>query len=212
MRVFVVDPHQIYRFGVVSSLVELDGIDSVDSAGTVDDAWQHPAFEGADVVLVDQDLEGRQAFIREVRHRMAASVLVCSSHGERQEVIAAVGDGALGYLCKDTLTPEALLASIRTVASGAGVLEPEMLGDLLRAVSLTSREVLEPRGLSISPLTPREQQVLMLLSEGHPTREVAKRLSYSERTVKNVIHDVSTKFNARTRAQAVAAAVRLGLI
>jgi DNA-binding NarL/FixJ family response regulator len=61
-------------------------------------------------------------------------------------------------------------------------------------------------------LTDREQQVLALIAAGHPTREVAQELSYSERTVKNVLHDVVTKLNARSRSQAVAFAVREGLI
>jgi len=212
MKIFIVDPHEIYRRGVVASLRGLEDVDHVGEAGTVAEAWRDRALPEADVVLVDQDADERQAFIRELRTRTGASVLVCSSRQDRQEVIAAVEDGALGYLCKDTLTPEGLLAGVRTAATGAGVLAPDLLGDLLRVVSNTSREVLEPRGLTLSPLTAREQQVLTLLSEGHPTREVAKRLSYSERTVKNVIHDVTTKFNARTRVQAVAAAVRAGLI
>ena len=65
---------------------------------------------------------------------------------------------------------------------------------------------------ALSRLTSREQEVLRLVAAGHPTREVARRLCYSERTIKNVIHDVVTKLNARTRSQAVAEAVREGLI
>ena len=61
-------------------------------------------------------------------------------------------------------------------------------------------------------LTEREQQVLSLIAAGHPTREVAQQLCYSERTVKNVLHDVVTKMGARSRSQAVAHAVREGLI
>ena len=72
--------------------------------------------------------------------------------------------------------------------------------------------MLEPRGLSLSWLTTRERQVLRLVADGHPTREVAMQLCYSERTIKNVIHDIVTKLNARTRSQAVAEAVRAGLI
>jgi DNA-binding NarL/FixJ family response regulator len=212
MQVFIVDPHQIYRRGVAASLSGLEDIDAVGEAGTVAEAWREEALTKADVVLVDQDIEDRRAFIRELRKRTTTSVLVYSYRQNRREAIAAVEDGALGYLCKETLTPEALAASVRTAAAGSGVLAPDLLGDLLRAVSRTSSEVLEPRGLTLSPLTSREQQVLTLLSQGHPTREVARRLSYSERTVKNVIHDVTTKFNAQTRVQAVAAAVREGLI
>src|SRR5918994_2100169 len=64
----------------------------------------------------------------------------------------------------------------------------------------------------VARLTDREQQVLTLIAEGHPTREVAEQLCYSERTVKNVLHDVVTKLNARSRSQAVAHAVREWLI
>jgi DNA-binding NarL/FixJ family response regulator len=66
--------------------------------------------------------------------------------------------------------------------------------------------------MSLSLLTTREQQVLASVAEGLPTREVARRLHYSERTVKNVLHDVVTKLGARSRSQAVAEAVRQGLI
>jgi DNA-binding CsgD family transcriptional regulator len=64
----------------------------------------------------------------------------------------------------------------------------------------------------LARLTDREQQVLALIADGHPTREVAERLCYSERTVKSVVHDAVTKLNARSRSQAVAQAVREGLI
>ena len=75
---------------------------------------------------------------------------------------------------------DALVASLRTAATGSGVLAPDLLGDLLRTIARASNELLEPRGLSLSPLTVREQEVLRLVADGHPTREVAKRLSYSE--------------------------------
>jgi DNA-binding NarL/FixJ family response regulator len=61
-------------------------------------------------------------------------------------------------------------------------------------------------------LSDRELRVLALIAEGHPTREVAQQLCYSERTVKNVLHDIVTKLNVRSRSQAVAHAVRDGLI
>jgi DNA-binding NarL/FixJ family response regulator len=89
---------------------------------------------------------------------------------------------------------------------------PELMGQLVNGLSRISRDVLEPRGLSFSRLTERERHVLSLIAQGCATREVAERLCYSERTVKNVLHDVVTKLDARTRSQAVAHAVREGLI
>jgi DNA-binding NarL/FixJ family response regulator len=212
MRVFLLDPHSIYRRGLVACLEGVDEIESVADAASVDQAWGRSELLEADVVLVDHDLDGAHGFIRALRDRTGASVLVCSSRSDQRELLAAVQAGAVGYLWKETLTPDALVANLRTAAAGSGVVAPDLLGDLLRTIARASNDMLEPRGLSLSPLTVREQEVLRLVADGHPTREVAKRLSYSERTVKNVIHDVVTKFNARSRSQAVAAAVREGLI
>jgi DNA-binding NarL/FixJ family response regulator len=212
VKLFVLDPQSIFRRGLVSCIASMDDVESVADAGSVREALAHPALEKADVVLVDQDVSGGHEFIRKLRDSGGVRVLVCSSGCDEHVVLSSVQAGAIGYLSKDTLTPEALAAGVRAAATGAGVMTPEALGSLLRNVSRVSREMLEPRGLSFSRLTAREQMVLRLVAEGHPTREVADRLSYSERTIKNVVHDVITKLNARTRSQAVAEAVRAGLI
>ena len=212
MKVFVVDNHSIDRCGLAASLKALDDVDAVDESASADEAWSNPALPEADVVVVDPDFEGGHEFIRSVRQRTGANVVVCSATREEHDVLGAVESGAVGFLCKDTLDADALAAGVRATATGSGVMPPELLGALLRNVSRVSREVLEPRGLSLSWLTAREKQVLRLVANGHPTREVARQLCYSERTIKNVIHDVVTKMNARSRSQAVAEAVRAGLI
>lgn len=212
LRVFVLDAHQIYRRGLTSCLEAADGIDGVGDAGSVADAWQHPGLQEADVVVLDHAMTGGLEFIRSVREATGARVLVCSSGDDESEVVAIVAAGSMGYVSKDTLTPESLIAAVNAAATGAGVMAPELLGTLLRGISRASQEVLEPRGLSLTRLSAREQQVLRLVAEGHPIREVAEQLRYSERTIKNVIHDVVTKLNVRTRSQAVAQAVREGLI
>ncbi len=212
MNVFILDAHSIYRHGLASCLQGMSDVDAVGEAGTVHEAWSSVSLANSEVVLVDPDVPGGGDFIRQVREKTGAAVVVCSSRSEEQDVLAAVQAGAVGYLCKDTLTPETLETGVRGASNGAGVMTPEILGNLLRGISRVSREVLEPRGLSFSWLTDREQEVLRLVAAGHPTREVAQKLCYSERTIKNVIHDVVTKLNARTRSQAVAHAVREGLI
>lgn len=212
MKVFILDAHSIYRHGLASCLTGMTEVDSVGEAAGVREAWASRDLPEADVVLVDPDVNGGGDFIREVREKTGAAVVVCSSRTDEHDVLAAVQAGAVGYLCKDTLTPETLETGVRGASNGAGVMTPEVLGNLLRGISRVSREVLEPRGLSLSSLTAREQEVLRLVAAGHPTREVAQKLCYSERTIKNVIHDVVTKLNARTRSQAVAQAVREGLI
>lgn len=212
MKVFVVDAHAIYRSGLLASLSAMPEVDEIHEASTLEDAWANPALAEADVVVLDPDLEDGYEFIRDVRERVGAQVVVCTATREEHEVLRAVQAGAVGFVCKDTLSTETLATSIRAAATGAGVMAPELLGALLQNLSRVSRDVLEPRGLSLSWLTAREKQVLRLVADGHPTREVARQLCYSERTIKNVLHDVTTKLNARTRSQAVAEAVRAGLI
>ena len=98
------------------------------------------------------------------------------------------------------------------LAAGEGTLPPDLLGRLLRQVGELQRQVLSPRGLTFSGLTERETAVLRLLAEGLDTAEVGRRLFYSERTVKNIIHDVTSRLELRNRAHAVAYAIREGLI
>jgi DNA-binding NarL/FixJ family response regulator len=200
VNVFVLDPHAIYRRGLVASLELIDEVVDVAYAETVDEATGHPACASADLVIVDVVAPGAEDFIRATRAR----VIVCTDVQDDDSVLGALRAGAIGYLSKATLTSEALEASVRAATSGAGVMAPELLGGLGANGGSARRFP--------TPLSDREQAVLSLIAEGYPTREVAVRLSYSERTVKNILHDVVAKLNARSRSQAVAEAVRAGLI
>jgi DNA-binding NarL/FixJ family response regulator len=175
----------------------------------VRDAWEHPGLFAAELVILDPSVPGGGEFIAAVEESAGARVIVCSSDCGEESVLAALQAGAVGYLRKDSLTTESLAAAVKAAANGTGVMTPELLGNLLRGLS---PEPLEPGRPAVARLTDREQQVLALIAAGHPTREVAQQLCYSERTVKNVLHDVVTKLNARSRSQAVAFAVREGLI
>jgi DNA-binding NarL/FixJ family response regulator len=109
-------------------------------------------------------------------------------------------------------TGERLARAIQLAARGNGDLPPELVRHLLDHVGQLSRNLLAPRGLSFAGLTGRERDVLQLIAEGLSTREVAIRLAYSERTIKNVIQDLTLRLNVRNRTQAVAYAVRNGWI
>jgi DNA-binding NarL/FixJ family response regulator len=207
VKLFVVDPHTIYRRGLAACLEGLPEVQSVGHADSVRNAWEDEALFAADLVLVDHAMSGGVDFLAAVGEATGAAVVVCSSLCSEDAVLAALQAGAVGVLRKETLSTESLASAVRAAASGTGVVTSELLHDLL--------DGLAPDGYEKPPaarLTDREQQVLSLIAQGHPTREVAQQLCYSERTVKNVLHDVVTKLNARSRSQAVAHAVREGLI
>ena len=158
-------------------------------------------------MIVDHVMSGGRDFVGAVKEAVSAPVVVCSSECGEDAVLAALQAGAAGVLRKDTLTTDSLASAVRAAVDGTGVVTSELLHELLEGLAQNGD------GKPVAArLTDREQQVLSLIAAGHPTREVAQQLCYSERTVKNVLHDVVTKLNARSRSQAVAHAVREGLI
>lgn len=129
--------------------------------------------------------------------------------GALQNIIAC---GVAAVLRRDDADQDHLLHALTAMARGEGVLPGDLLGRLLDQVGRLQRTVLDPRGLTLSTLSTREADMLRLISEGFDTAEIAAKLSYSERTVKNVLHEVSTRLNLRNRAHAVGYAMRHGLI
>jgi DNA-binding NarL/FixJ family response regulator len=206
LKLFVVDPHTIYRRGLAVCLEALPEVVSVGHAESVRAAWEHESLFAADLVLVDHAMTGGADFVGAVGEATGAPVVVCSSECSEEAVLAALQAGAVGVLRKETLTTESLASGVRAAADGTGVVTSELLRELLDTLTPENEKPAAAR------LTEREQQVLSLIAAGHPTREVAQQLCYSERTVKNVLHDVVTKMGARSRSQAVAHAVREGLI
>jgi DNA-binding NarL/FixJ family response regulator len=204
LKLFVLDPHTIYRRGLAACLELMPEVTTVAHAGTVRDAWADPALFASDLVLLDTSATGGRDFIGAVQEATGSPVLVCASDCGEEAVLLAMQAGAVGFLRKESLTADSLGAAVRAAASGSGVVTPDLLDRLVSAVPAEERPA--------ARLTDREQRVLALIADGHPTREVAQQLCYSERTVKNVLHDVVTKLNARSRSQAVAFAVREGLI
>jgi DNA-binding NarL/FixJ family response regulator len=206
VAVFIVDPHSIFRLGLATCLEELSLVGRVTGVATVQAASRHADLTTSDIVIVDAAASDALAFIRDVCATSKARLIVSASILQQKDILATMEAGAVCVLRKDTLTPESLEASVRATLQGAGVLPSDLLSGLLVAVRAGDAH---PRS---SQLTNREEQVLRLIADGHATREVAEELCYSERTVKNVLHDVVTKLGARTRSHAVAHAVRAGLI
>jgi DNA-binding NarL/FixJ family response regulator len=212
VHVFVIERHPIYRRGLAECLRALASVESVTESEAVGAARVHADFPDAGLVILDQDLPGAGDLLRELGDSSTTEAIVLLSRGDG-DVLEAVEAGAAGFLSRDTLTPATLAATVEAAGHGTRVIAPTLLNGLARRRASGARAAL--RGTEGGPdswLTSREQQVLSLIADGHPTREVAKRLSYSERTVKNVLHDVVTKLGARSRSQAVAHAVRDGLI
>lgn len=127
-------------------------------------------------------------------------------------LIPAVELGVRALASRAEATGHRLAQLVVSTASGGAAMPPEVLGRLVKQVTRLQQRVLTPRGIDANGLSARESEILRLVADGMDTREVATRLSYSERTVKNVLHDITSRFQLRNRTHAVAYAVREGLI
>jgi DNA-binding NarL/FixJ family response regulator len=163
------------------------------------------------VVVCDTVDEEAARSVRALQRGSLRVVLVVTNLDDAS-LLAGIDAGASGFLRRSEAVAERLIEVILSAASGDGSVPPDLLGRLLAHVSNIQTTVLSPRGLTLTGLSEREIDVLRLVAEGCETSEIAAKLCYSERTVKGVVHEITTRLRLRNRAQAVAYAVRQGLI
>lgn len=164
------------------------------------------------VVVVDAVDDDAVRLLRGLQRRGELRTVLVASRLENGDLVTAVEAGVVGLVRRSDATPGRLVDVIAGAVSGEGSMPPDLLGALLGQVGALQRRVLGPRGLTFTGLAIREVAVLRLVADGYDTSEIAKQLAYSERTVKNVLHDITTRLQLRNRSHAVAYALREGLI
>ena len=194
MNVLVLDGHAIYRQGLVAALTAAHEVSEVRQAESVAEVLDRDLLDDIHIVLVDTEVEGAVDLLRGMGPTGPARALACSHEESPAQIVTFLEAGARGFLSKRTMSPDSLRTAIRNAAAD------------------TCPSGGSSRTSTLSQLTAREQEVLRLLAVGHGTRAVAAQMFYSERTVKNVVHNAIVKLGARSRVQAVAFAIREGLI
>lgn len=204
IQVFVAATDPVSRAGIASQLRSHHELEIVEE--------RQVDAQVVALVVADQMDEATAQIIRSLKRRGVERVVLVVTRVDDTGLLSALEAGARGVLRRNEATPEHLAEAIRAAAGGEGALSPDLLGRLLDQVGRLQQQVLNPRGLSFAVLTDREIRVLKLLAEGFDTTEVGRQLFHSERTVKNIVHDVTSRLNLRNRTQAVAYALRQGLI
>ena len=206
IRVLVVDDHPIVRQGLVSVLGDEDDLEVVGEAGSGREALARVQRLQPDVVLLDlemPDLDGVAAIPQLLALRPGLGILVFTAYDTDERVLGAVRAGARGYLLKGA-SAEEIARGIRSVNAGGSYLEPRVTSKLIAEVSSPRRS-----GLVLSA---REKEVLRLVADGLPTKQISASLSITERTVKFHVNSIFRKLGADNRAQAVALAAQRGLL
>jgi DNA-binding NarL/FixJ family response regulator len=166
------------------------------------------------VVAADALDDGTLHLARRVHRDGNRPVVLVLSHLDDDSLLAGVEAGASGFVRRAEAVPDRLVPVVVAASRGEASIPPDLVSGLLTHLSRLQAGPEEANGGRLVPdrLSRRETEVLRLASEGMETSEIARQLSYSERTVKGVIHDITTRFQLRNRTHAVAYAVRLGLI
>ncbi|WP_052891007.1 response regulator [Thermogemmatispora carboxidivorans] len=213
IRILLADDHPVVREGlraVLETQPDLTVVaEAANGAETIAQAREmHP-----DIVLLDLEmpvLDGVEAIRHLLELEPKPRVIVFTAFDNDERILHAVRAGASGYLLKGAPREE-IFQAIRVTMGGGSLLQPVVASKLLRQVS---QQGSGPQAAShpYEPLTERELEVLHLLAQGLPNKEIAARLVISERTAKFHVSSIMNKLGATNRTEAVALAAQRGLI
>ncbi|THF67865.1 response regulator transcription factor [Deinococcus sp. Arct2-2] len=210
ITVLMVDDHALVRQGVRAFLEAFDDVSVVAEASSGEEAVALAERHQPNVVLMDlllPAMDGVEA-TRQVKHvSPATQVVVLTSHAQDEHIFPALRAGALSYVLK-TLTPQALLETVRLAARGEATLHP-------RVAARVIRETFGPKEVTpnaFTELTKRELEILKLIAAGDTNAAIARRLEIGEKTVKGHVSNVLSKLRVTDRTQAAVFAWREGVV
>lgn len=203
MKILIVDDHALFREGLCYVLKSLEAQVSILEASNYDSALRCAA-ENADIdlILLDLHLPGKNGFTilnALIQRYPALPVVIISASNQHSDIQRTIDAGAMGYIPKDT-TSAVMLNALRLVLSG-GVYVPQRLAQQNRQHSNNNGP----------DLTPRQLQVLSLLTQGDSNKEIAFKIDIAEATVKMHITSILKTLGVSNRTQAALAAEKMGL-
>ena len=216
IRVLLVDDHAMLRAGFRTILDIQPDITVVGEASTGAEAVAAASALRPDVITMDvqmPDMDGIEATRRIVADGdVQAAIAIVTTFDRDDYLFAALDAGAGGFLLKNS-GPEDLIAAVRVLAAGDGMLAPEVTRRVMQRYATTAPEAASstPSFEFAERLTDREAEVLALMAEAMSNAEIAARLFIGEATVKTHVSRVLQKLGARDRVQAVVLAHRYGL-
>jgi len=198
VRVMLVEDHRLVR-SAISRTLQAPGLQVVAEASSAEEALDLVMEHRPDVMLVDLDLPGMNGIelVRELAPRLPdTQIVMLSGSADRDDVVAAMRAGAVGYLTKD-LPPDALVRAVLGVRSGDLPMPRRLAAQLVQRLIKAPATHLGTGGLS-----PREVDVLRLIADGLTDREAGEALGISPRTVGRHVGSILDKLGARNRADA----------
>lgn len=211
IRIMIVDDHEVVRSGLKSILEPEDDLEVVGEASSGSEAVEKVAQLDPSLVLMDirmEEMSGIEACRLIKSSHPQVNVLMLTSFGEEEAVMASIMAGASAYLLKNVGRAE-LIRAIRGVAGGQNLLDPAVTKRVMeRLAQLTVKE--EER--EVAGLSGREKEVLALVARGSTNKEIAGKLVISEHTARNHLSRILDKLGLTRRSEAAVFAAEHGLL
>ncbi|HHX41490.1 MAG TPA: response regulator transcription factor [Armatimonadetes bacterium] len=214
VRVLIADDHPLILEGLWSLLERQEGIEVVGKASDGPTAVMQALELEPDVILMDIRMPGEDGVeaTRRIRHASPhIRVIILTVYEDDASIFSAIKAGACGYILKDVDTDQ-LIDSIRRAARGESLIHPAIAARVLDEFTRLTREQERMAPDLFQQLTKREVEILHLLAEGLSNKEIAFRLSISEKTVKNYLSSIFSKLQVNDRMQALIYAFEHNLI
>jgi DNA-binding NarL/FixJ family response regulator len=212
--IVIVDDHPLFREGLKSIISRNTEYKVVGEAGTGREGLELALALKPDLVLIDVSLPDKSgiALTREIRCRLSETrVLIISMHSKIDYIAEAFQAGATGYVVKESAS-NGLLRGLETVTKGDYFLDSSLSHAVVENLLNFPIKEARIRDDDYGSLTPREQEIMRLLAEGFPTKEIAKKLFISPKTVENHRSNIMGKLGLHSTIELVRYAARLGLI
>jgi DNA-binding NarL/FixJ family response regulator len=210
VRVLLADDHDLFRAGLRALLANMDDVEVVANAGTGREALELIEINPPDIVLMDilmPELNGLDAAARIAAKYPSVRVIILSMNAAEEFVLHALRAGAAGYLLKD-VSPAELELAIKAVARG----ETYLSSAVSKHVIDTYVKRVGGQENSVDRLTFRQREVLQLVAEGSSTKDIAKKLTLSVKTVEMHRSQLMTVLDIHDIASLVRYAIRIGLV
>lgn len=210
IRLLLADDHRLMRAGLRALLHSLEHVQVVAEAGNGYEALQLAEQHRPDIVIMDigmEELNGLEATARMAKLTPAPRVIVLSMHANEEYVRRALQAGAVAYLLKGA-EPAELEFAIQAVMRGETYLTPAVSKQVIQ--DYLHSGAVKPD--SLRELTPRQREVLQLIAEGHSTKDIARKLNLSIKTVETHRGELMNRLDIHEVAGLVRYAIRTGLV
>ena len=212
IKLMLVDDHPVFRDGLRQCLEARKTLQVIASVGGGQELWEAIRLHGLpQTILMDVEMPGEGGIeLTKALHEKhpEVRVVMLTAFSDSERVFAALKAGAVGYLLKNA-SPDEIRDTVERAAAGEPMLSGEIAGRVLREFERERAE--DHLREQLAGLTAREEEILKLLATGESNREIGRRLSISEQTVKNHVASIFRKLQVNDRTKAALLAVRLGL-